>query len=402
MQQDYCKLLMVTSGNNNKFYEMVYTGGANFTVNYGRVESTSTSKSYPYSKWNSLKREKIAKGYKDVTELVATTVVDDPVTDTQPIIGDTVSRKVAEFLKLMQSYRDNLVRKTYSVKATQVTQHQLEAAQKLINELSVLNRLDTLTINKKLIEIYTVIPRYMGRVGDYLLPNINLDKVFEQEQDNLDAIASQVALLSKKPATQAEVTLQQSLLDMLGIEMEETEDYADIQYLLDQNFSSGYHGRSGKVHAVFSVKKTREDEAFNQWMSSQENRQTRTLIHGTRCTSVLPILEQGLKIRPTGNFQFSGKAYGDGNYFSETMAKSLGYTGYDSDKVILVYEVHVGNPFKYEGWFRGNEFALTYKNLKERGFDSTFVSAGNGLLNSEIIAYNESQCHIKKVIWLKS
>ena len=136
-------------------------------------------------------------------------------------------------------------------------------------------------------------------------------------------------------------------------------------------------------------------------MKKQKNKETRYLIHGTRCTSVIPIIEQGLKIRPSGNFQFSGKAYGNGNYFSEVVDKSLGYTGYDNDKVLLVYEVHTGNPFVYQGWYRGNSFTLSYPELSKRGYDSTHVNAGNGLLNSEIIAYKEEQCRLKHIIWLQ-
>ena len=83
------------------------------------------------------------------------------------------------------------------------------------------------------------------------------------------------------------------------------------------------------------------------------------------------------------------------------MSKSLNYTGYDKDKFILVYEVKVGEPFVYDGWWRGNSFTLNRENLKERGFDSTFVKAGNGLLNSEIIVYTENQYKIKYLIQIQ-
>ena len=142
-------------------------------------------------------------------------------------------------------------------------------------------------------------------------------------------------------------------------------------------------------------------KTFEDWMKDQKDKKTRILIHGTRCSSVIPILDIGLKIRPKGNFQFSGKAYGDGNYFSETVDKSLGYTGWEKDKILLVYEVHTGNPYEYDGWYRGNPFTLSYSELKKRGYDSTFVKAGNGLLNSEIIAYKEQQNRIKYILWLQ-
>lgn len=387
---------MVTPDNNNKFYEMTWNGGANFTAKYGRVESTSTTVSYPYSKWHQKYNEKVNKGYKDVTDLVT---VDVQVVPQQKDNLIAVADKVVnDFLVLMKKYTDNLVSTTYSVKAEAVSQKQVDMAQKLIDELNKMDAKQVRLVNEKLVELYTIIPRYMGRVPDYLLPSINLSRTMTQEQDNLDAMAAQVSLLTPQTAKQvkADQKKAQTLLDKLGImsmvECQKTPK--DVEYLVKQQ-----HGR--KINAIFELNKPAEDKMFDKWVDKQKDKSTRILIHGTRCTSVIPILEIGLKIRPAGNFQFSGKAYGDGNYFSEHMQKSLGYTGHDNDKVILVYEVHIGNPFTYNGWYTGNSFPLNYKELQKRGFDSTYVKAGNGLMNSEIIAYNEEQCRIKYIIWLK-
>jgi poly [ADP-ribose] polymerase len=236
----------------------------------------------------------------------------------------------------------------------------------------------------------------MGNVKDHLLPAIKLEDVLEDEQDNLDAMAAQVSMLKPvdKKKAKADKKTTQTLLDKLGLTMSEFKGTPkEVEYLTKQA-----HGR--KVKAIFEVNKPTEDKVFDGWLEKQKDKSTSILIHGTRCSSVIPILEIGLKIRPTGSFQFSGKAYGDGNYFSEHMQKSLGYTGYDSDKVILVYEVHTGNPFVYDGWYRGNSFDLNYKELSKRGYDSTYVKPGHGLQNSEIIAYNEEQNRIKYIIWL--
>ena len=403
MNKQYCMLRMVTTGNNNKYYEMTWNGGPMFSVKYGRIESGAQSATYPYSMWNTKYNEKVKKGYTDVTDLVTVDVVKDVKADVP--LEDVKERLVNDFLVLMKRYTDKLVSTTYSVKAEAVSQKQVDAAQKIIDDLNAL--VSSLTkagfithepkINGMLVELYTIIPRRMGHVAHYILPNIDIDKTLFKEQDNLDAMAAQVSLIkpvsSKKAKAEAKKT--QTLLDKLGITMAEAKVYKEIDYLLKQS-----HGR--KVHAIFEVNKPAEDTAFDGWTAKQKDKSTRVLIHGTRCTSVIPILEIGLKIRPTGgNFQFSGKAYGDGNYFSEHMQKSLGYTGGDPDKVILVYEVHTGNPFVYDGWYRGNSFPLTYPELQKRGFDSTFVKAGHGLLNSEIIAYNEQQNRIKYIIWLK-
>lgn len=390
----YAKLVMVTPDNNNKYYEMTYNGGSNFDVKYGRIESTAQTATYPISKWSSKYNEKVNKGYKDITHTVSVTVqTTDKKSDASYVkISDA---KVDTFLNLMKQYTDGLVAKTYTVKATNVTQAQVDEAQKYIDELMKIGKTNTTAINNKLIELYMIIPRYMGNVRDYLLPRINIDKVLQQEQDNLDAMAAQVAQFIKSTKkTKKTEKKTNTLLDVLGISMSEIKGHPDLKYLTDQL-------NTNKIQGIFEISKPEHDMEFNDWMKKQKNTQTRVLLHGTRCTSVIPIIEQGLKIRPVGNYQFSGKIYGDGNYFSETCSKSLNYTGYDNDQVLLVFEVHTGNPFVYNGWYNGNSFPLTYPELQKRGFDSTFVKAGNGLLNSEIIAYKEPQCHIKYIIWYK-
>lgn len=390
----YAKLVMVTASNNNKYYEMTYNGGTSFNVKYGRIESTAQTATYPISQWSAKYNEKIRKGYKDMTHTV-TVQTTDAVDSTPDNLSDISDTKVDQFLKLMKKYTDGLVAKTYTVKAKDVTQAQVDEAQKYLDELVKIPKKDTVAINSKLLELYMVIPRYMSNVTDYLLPRINLDAVIQQEQDNLDAMASQVAQVSKTKKSKTDVKKKKNtMLDVLGIQMKEIKGHKDLKYLTDQL-------QARKIEAIFEVSKPEHDAVFEKWMSKQKNKETRVLLHGTRCTSVIPIIEQGLKIRPSGNYQFSGKAYGEGNYFSETCSKSLNYTGYDQDQILLVFEVHTGKPFTYDGWYRGNSFTLNYKNLQERGFDSTFVKAGNGLLNSEIIAYKEEQCRIKYIIWYK-
>lgn len=389
----YCKLVMVTAENNNKYYEMI-ENGSSITVNYGRVDHTKTTISKPVGYWDKLIREKTAKGYKDVTALVSVQVTKDSTPDVklEKIVG-----KVGSFLELMSNYTNNLVKTTYSVKSTSVSQKQVDEAQKHIDDINNMVKNNTVIydkdINEILVQLYMVIPRKMDNVKWHLLPQVKLEKVIQQEQDNLDAMASQVSM--NKPTKKTKVSKKTiNLMDKLGITMKDCSINKDIKYLTDQVSPS-------KILGIYEVNKKEEDKVFEEWMSKQKNKTTRILIHGTRCTSVIPILEIGLKIRPVGNFQFSGKVYGNGNYYSETVSKSLNYTGYDNDQILLVYEVHVGNPFVYDGWYKGNSFSLDYKNLSERGFDSTFVKAGGGLLNTEIIAYKEEQCRIKYIIHLK-
>ena len=52
----------------NKYYNMIPQGGT-FTVEYGRFGSTKATMSYPSSKWDSIYKSKLKKGYKDITNL---------------------------------------------------------------------------------------------------------------------------------------------------------------------------------------------------------------------------------------------------------------------------------------------------------------------------------------------
>ena len=405
-EKSYVKLVMVTGENNNKFYEMVFNGGNTFTAKWGRIELTEKSKQYPIEDWEKVYREKTKKGYKDVSDMVAVDVAEEATTpDKYAVIKNT---SVKNFIELMRKYTDELVKKTYSVKADKVSRKQVDEAQAILDELVKMDHKDENKVNTRLIDLYGVIPRFMKNVRDHILPSLNLERALTQEQDNLDAMSSQVASLEKqkakaaraalkagKNATPVEPTLQ-TYLEAMGVDMIEAteEGKKNFKDILDQLTKN-------KIAGIYELVKPVEDERFGSWIKNQKNTQTRYLIHGTRCTSVIPIIREGLKIRPVGNFQFSGKAYGEGNYFSEMTTKSLGYTGYDNDQILLVYEVHTGNPFTYEGWYRGNKFALNYAELSKRGFDSTYVKAGNGLRNSEIISYREEQARIKYLIHLK-
>jgi len=389
----YCKLIMITDDNHNKYYEMQETS-ENIQVKYGRVDSSCITITKPISQWNSLIKSKLKKGYKDVTDLVA--IVKN---DSKPRTLLYSQELYDIFLKKMMDYRDGLVSSTYSVKANQVTRKQLEQAQFYINELANIKSDNELTeediksINNLLIQLYTVIPRYMNKVQNYLLPNISLNNLVEKEQDKLDAISSQVI---EEVQDIAEDKTTYSPAEQLGIKIIKLDKAStEIEYITKQI--------SKKIKGLFEVEIPKHRDRYRSYLESNAQRQKdncRYLIHGTRCSSVIPIIEQGLKIRPSGNYHYSGKVYGDGNYFSEVVNKSLGYTGYDDDKILLIYQVYIGNPYVYKGWYRGNSFELTYDQLKQRGYDSTFVEAGNGLLNSEIIVYREEQCYLEYIVWL--
>ncbi len=382
---------MITGDNNNKYYTMSYDGvSPTFDIERGRVEVTCIKeKPKPISQYDSVLRSKLKKGYKDMTSLVG-------VTDSMDVsFVKEKDSKVQNFVELMERYRNNLVSTTYT-KASAVTKAQVDEAQRILDKLvNSKNSTDT-EKNELLIDLYSTIPRKMKKVQDFLIPNIKLEDILTKEQDNLDAISSTVESVEH---TEHDKTL----LTNIGLKMESVDplQVKEIQYLLSQSTYYSSKPLKDMNIDVFKIVNEKEDKVYNKKKESLPIKDSRFLIHGTRNSSVLSIFEQGLKIRPSGNFHFAGKVYGNGNYYSETVAKSLNYTGNDKDKVLLVYEVLIGNPFIYKGWYRGNSFELSEKELLKRGFHSTFVEAGNGLLNSEIIVYNEQQQRLAYLIHIK-
>lgn len=364
----YCKLIKVDIGEvqSNKFYEMQEQSNNTFKVSYGRVGNSPATEEYPMSRWDSKYREKLRKGYKDVSSIVSKTS------------SEYLSEKIPQvdfFITLMRNYTKNLVNSTYQ-KVEGVTSAMVGEAQRILDTLSICTDEDR---NKNLLELYTIIPRNMRNVRDNLLPHINFAQVVQREQDNIDALKSQIV----------ETTGESSYLESIGLTIEPTQVDKDLEYIFNQLYS---------VKNIFKVRNEQREENFKKFLENKKNKETKILIHGTRNTSVLPILETDLKIRPSGNFVYSGSVYGNGIYFSQKTSKSLNYTGGDRDKVLLIYEVHTGEPFVYEGWYRGNSFTLCKEELEKRGFDSTHVKAGNGLLNDEIIVYEENKFNLKYII----
>ena len=149
VNKKYCKLVMVTEENNNKYYEMICEDGQNVTINYGRVEKTKTTYTVPINDWDSIYKSKVKKGYTDVTHFVSVEVKE--VEEKTPAkLKKHNDKKVEEFITLMKNYTDNLVTETYSVKCDNVSQKQIDEAQSLIDELTKIDKKDTKLVNNDL------------------------------------------------------------------------------------------------------------------------------------------------------------------------------------------------------------------------------------------------------------
>jgi len=361
--------------NSNKYYNMELVDST-IHVEYGRVGSTKSIVTYPASKWDSLIRSKVKKGYKDITDLKREVTVVVKKSDNKPF---------NEFYDHFAKYTGDFINKHYNVEGC--TKSQIDEAQKIINHIVSVD--DLTNINKSLVELFKIIPRKMDNVKDYLLGNVEFkNSIITREQTSLDSMDSMNIINTENP------------FDNLDIEFEEVDFPITISTLINKTNSTRY-----KPYKCYRIVDKTNITSFNEWANKQDNKNFEHLIHGTRNPNVFNILKTGLLIRPSNAAVISGAAYGEGVYHSAHAAKSMNYTGSNSDKIFFIQNVHMGKPYTYNGWYTpGKDLdrsKMNYKDLKGMGYDSLYVKPGDGLQNSEYIVYNKEQTITDYLVWLK-
>lgn len=410
------KLVMVTDKNNNKFYDMK-DDGTTITVVYGRVEGgTPQTASYPSSKWNSLYNSKVRKGYKDVTHLHAEDKDDDSD------LLDITEESINNIINRLRAYASAIVKKNYSLSASNVTQKMIDEAQNALNELLAIQiderkkvtvKAKVELFNKALLHLFSMLPRKMAKVQEHLLnpDECKTKKVFMEkssailahEQDILDSLASMVMIDKSSKDDDATVKEKKTLLDALGIRMREADDklIAKVKEMLG--------GIADKYVNCWYVENIKTQYEFQNYVDNSKNHTVKRFWHGSRNGNWLNILQSGLLIRPTG-VATVGSMYGDGIYFADKALKSFGYTssrnaywtrGSDNTAIMALYKVHIGKQYAVEN-HSSDCYTLSKKRLQDMGeYDSTWGVKGADLKNHEFIVYDPRQTTIFALVELK-
>ena len=393
------KLVMVTSNNNNKYYDMVENNNV-INVTYGRVGQGAMEATYPIGKWNSLYKSKIRKGYKDLTELRE---VESTIINFDDIDDDIVNKLITE----LQAFANRSIQQNYTVSSEVVTQKQIDAAQQLLNEITDIfgkRKINLSLIDNKLLELYQVIPRKMKVVNDYLtigLDQQEINLLIANEQATLDVMKGQVSVNSAQKTNTIEN--KQTILEAMGIEI-----YAATEKEIDRIKKELGNAKDRFVRA-YSVVNKKTQEKFNNFVEKTKNKKVKMFWHGSRNENWLSILDGGLVLRPT-NAVITGKMFGYGLYFADKAQKSIGYTsvngsywanGSSHKGYMALYDVHLGNELKKKRW--ENWMArLTLKELKKYGnYDSFFAEGGADLRNNEYIVYDQDQCTVKYLVEIR-
>ena len=394
-------LIMVTTANNNKYYNL-FPEGDQFRVEYGRVDATKTTAYYPMSKWTSQINSKLKKGYQDVTDLKKDLVEEISSANPESPYKEIENAAVRAIVEKLQSLARETIRKNYTVKASSVTQDMVDAAQKIIDTLA--NSCSTVEeFNDNLLKLFTVIPRKMSNVRDYLANNPeDFSQIISKEQDLLDVMRGQIYVKPDNEPTEPVEKKQQTILEELGLEMEEAtaDDIALIKTLMNES--------AGKFRKAWRVKNLKTQDRFDKFVAENDIKDTRLLFHGSRSENFWSIIKTGLVLRPT-NAVITGKMFGYGCYYAPKCAKSIGYTslsgsywahGGNNTAYMALFDVAYGTPYDVYS-FDSKYYNLDYNKLQQfkPGANCLHAHADRGMLrNDEIVVYKEDQMTIKYLI----
>ncbi len=395
------KLVNVSEANNNKAYEMHEQADGTWIAKWGRVGYGMQEQVYQKSEWDKKYKEKIKKGYKDITDLVSVETASDNGTPEEPEVKISgFSKACLDLVNFLQTCAKGVVRQNYTVKVADVTQKQVDAAQEILDRLAILSSKpwDRKDVNATLLELYRTIPRKMSNTKLFLIQDTDkpnrLPQILSNEQDLLDTMAGQVATQAQTTTTKDK---KQELI--LDIEMREAtpEELDEIKRCTDLDFS--------KVAKVFRVANKKTGITYSSFFSSTARSRELLLYHGSRNENWWSIVNQGLKIRPT-NAIHTGSMFGDGLYFANKARKSIGYTslrgsywasGSANKAYLALYQVNVGDMWQIVH----GDSSLNLRKVKGAGHDTVFAKGGADLINDEHIAYESERSTIKYLIELR-
>lgn len=395
-------LIMVTTSNNNKVYRMIPHGDT-FEVEYGRVGATCQHASYPIRQWDKKYNEKIKKGYVDQTHLVQD-LIQKEVPKSKDGYKAIENKVIAEIVQRLQDMAKWKIQANYKVSSQQVTQAMVDEAQNVIDGL--MNKTTVEEFNSTLLRLFTVIPRKMGNVNDYIARDTNsFARILKDEQDLLDVMRGQVVthLVEEEPDKEVE-SKGETILDAMGLVFEETTD-EDVKMIKDL-----LRDCKDKFYRAWRVKNVRTQKRFDDFVKNEKISKTKLLWHGSRNENWWSIINTGLVLRPT-NAVITGKMFGYGIYYAPKARKSLGYTslsgsywakGSANSAFMAVMDVAYGKPYDVHS-FDSKYYDFNYDKLQRAcpGANCLHAHAGSMLRNDEIIVYKEEQCTIKYLVELR-
>lgn len=391
--KDVKYLVMVDStDNHNKFYRMIHVHGEGyFHVEYGRVGARAMKRRYPISSWSEKYQEKINKGYCDQSDMITVNVS----TNGNGKFADIENLECNVFVTKLLAWAGEHIKRNYSISVAAVTPQMVEKAQDIINTLQSINNISS--FNNQLNALFTVLPRKMGKVSDFLCKSASeFDEIIDREQKLLDVMAAEVdtSILQSKNTKQGV-----DILEASGLTMRPATD-KELQEIKDHLGSE-----ANKVVRAYYVRNNKTEERFQNYCRENHIKKMKFLYHGSMNENFWNIYKTGLILH--SNAKTAGKMFGYGLYFASEPRKSLRYTSLKgcnnihtntgNTGLLAVFKVATGEAKHISSWLP--EMSLyTDADMKRLGKNSIYAHKGDSLVNDEMIVYNEAACTIRYLI----
>jgi poly [ADP-ribose] polymerase len=243
--------------------------------------------------------------------------------------------------------------------------------------------------NQRIDEYLRIIPRPKGGGLYYenIFPDIN---AVQKESDVLDALSNSVELATRPTDT---TPLTEKVFNLNMAILEDLKDIKRIKDWYDRTNKAMHNYQHVKIVNIYEV----DILDYNAKFISDKN--TLEVWHGSSSANILSILKSGLQPSPPSTVAIAGKLFLNGVYGSETASKSLGYTlgrwgqSKGDSGWMFICDFAMGNPY----------YPTTYgiKSLPS-GYDSCWALPNKtGLMNDELIVYDEQRIKIKYLLELK-
>ena len=419
--------------NSNKFYRMENNGDGTFKATWGRVGNSGQTKNYPISQWEKKRREKIKKGYIEITEFMEDVIKDSQVApDTNSSPEDKFSiitvDSIREVLRRLYSYANHVVQTSYRVSASVVTQAQVDKAQEQIDFISSNYKdWDLKKFNSELKVLFKILPRIMSRVSDYLATNMeeeHIQKIMTREQDTLDSMQT---MIYKPKHINVEQKVEEDSVEKAQILTRNSDIWNDLGFIMgeatldDIELIKKMLGDSkDKFYRAWKVFNTEADNRFCKFCKDHNIKETALLGHGSRNSNWFNILSQSLMIRPS-NVIIQGSLLGNALYFSNPenyhggTIKSIRYSSlngywsgeYQNCGFIAFFEVATGKRYDIYN-FDSRYHTYTQEKLQRDcpgAWSLHLHGAGYGgastVINDEITVYNPEQATIRYLVEIR-
>ncbi len=370
--------------NHYKFYELEQKGDE-VIATYGRIGSKAGERfgvrscKYPLSMFWIKYEEKIAKGYKDKSDIYLSDEKKEKVPtidDLRPVKRKTVAVKLFEQLK---AFCRSYIEKT--CKSSKVTTGMIDESKRLLSELYKTTSVDE--FNKILIELLAISPRRVAQVYELLAQDPDeFAEIISREEDLVNAMEG----LKEDP------TDVQPFTDV-KVKKTSEEDKAIIDNMLAPELK-------GRVTGTWKISSEKFEHRYNRYCKDNKITKTKLLWHGSRNENWLSIINNGLLLNP--NAIITGKMFGNGIYFAPSCMKSWGYTshigarwtGGDSNISFMgIYETAYGDPLVVS-----SAHHFTQAELERYGKNCVHAERGSQLRADEIVYYSESAMVLRYLV----